>query len=98
MARVSGMGELRPLEEGWPCQRLRVAFGLILFFFFEILLGKKLPEVMPILCLGFGIACLASAISAIRSWKMNAQLSLIQDALSKVESRKSKVESSDLRP
>lgn len=68
-------------EEGWPCQRLRVAFSLILFCFFELLIGRRLPEVMPILCLGAGIACLASAIGAIREWKLAAQLGLIQQAL-----------------
>ena len=32
-------------EEGWPCQRLRIAFSLILFCFFELLIGRG-PKVV----------------------------------------------------
>jgi hypothetical protein len=68
-------------EEGWPCQRLRIAFSLILFFFFEIFIGKKLPEVMPYLSLGIGISLLVSAMDAIRKWKVAMRIALIRDAL-----------------
>lgn len=68
-------------EERWPCQRLRMAFSLILFFFFEVLIGKKLPEPIPFLALGLGLVAFASAVSAIREWKLAMQLVLIQDAL-----------------
>ncbi len=68
-------------DRGWPCQRLRLGWALVLFFFFEVLVGKQLPEVMPFLILGVGLGCLASAVFAIRDWKLEAQLALIQDAL-----------------
>lgn len=65
-------------EEGWPCQRLRIGFSLILFFFFETLIGKQLPYVMALLALGLGIACLASAVSAIQRWKFQQQLAVVR--------------------
>jgi len=78
--------DLRALipEEGWPCQRLRMAFSLILFFFFETLIGKQLPAMLPILALGIGIACFASAMQAIQKWRLEAQLALIRDALDRM--------------
>ena len=69
------------LEEGWPCQRLRIGWSLVLFFMFEVFVGKQLPEVMPLIALGLGAGCLASAIMAIREWKMKSQIKLIVDAL-----------------
>ena len=68
-------------EDGWPCQRLRIAFSLILFFFFETLIGKQLPQIMPFIMLGLGIACLASAMSAIQKWRLESQLALVQAAI-----------------
>jgi hypothetical protein len=68
-------------EEGWPCQRLRMAFSLILFFFFERLIGKQLPEVMPFIALGLGIACLASAMTAIQRWRLHAQLAVVKASI-----------------
>ena len=68
-------------EEGWPCQRLRVGWSLVLFFLFETTIGQKLPEAMPYLALGLGLASLLSAMYAIRTWKLKAQIALIQDAL-----------------
>ena len=68
-------------EEGWPCQRLRIGFALILFYFFETLIGKQLGPVIAIVALGLGMACLASAMQAIKKWKQNAQAALIFDAL-----------------
>jgi hypothetical protein len=53
-------------DEAWPVQRLRVGWALILFFFFETLIGKRLPIVMPYLGLGLGLACLISAQMTIR--------------------------------
>ena len=72
---------------GWPCQRLRVGWALVLFFFFERLIGQQLPEVMPFLMLGMGVALLASAMFAIREWKLEAQLALIQDAIDRMPRR-----------
>lgn len=68
-------------SEAWPCQRLRVGWSLVLFFVFEVTLGRQLPEVMPILALGMGLALLGSAVYAIRTWKLKAQIALIMDAL-----------------
>ena len=68
-------------ERGWPCQRLRLGWAMILFFFFEVLIGKQLPEVMPFMILGVGLSLLVSAMMAIREWKLEAQLHMIQEAL-----------------
>lgn len=68
-------------EAGWPCVRLRTAFALILFFFFEVLIGRKLPPLMPALALGLGSVFFVSAMTAIRQWKLAAQLALIQQAI-----------------
>lgn len=68
-------------KEAWPCQRLRTGWILVLFFLFETTIGQKLPEVMPILALGLGLALLGSALYAIRTWKQKAQIALIMDAL-----------------
>lgn len=68
-------------DEGWPCQRLRLANGLLLFFAFEVLIGKQLPTPMAYMLLGLGLASLVSAIIAIRSWKLDAQINLIKQAL-----------------
>jgi hypothetical protein len=71
-------------EEGWPCQRLRMAFSLILFYFFETLIGKQLGPVIAIVALGIGLASLASAMHAIKKWRLEAQLAVIQDALDRL--------------
>jgi hypothetical protein len=68
-------------ERGWPCQRLRVGWALVLFFFFEVLLGQKLPLVMPYLMLGIGLALLVSAQLAIRDWQHSVRLALVRDAI-----------------
>ncbi|MEQ9499080.1 MAG: hypothetical protein RIT81_19520 [Deltaproteobacteria bacterium] len=68
-------------DEGWPVQRLRLGWALVLFFFFEVLVGQQLPVVMPFLMLGIGLGCLASAVLAIREWKLEAQVALIMNAL-----------------
>ncbi len=68
-------------EKGWPCQRLRMGWSLVLFFFFEITIGRKLPNELPFLALGLGVALLASAMLAIRDYRLVAQLAVIQDAL-----------------
>ena len=76
----------RPLgvAEGWPCQRLRVGYGLVLFALIELLLLGKLPTVLPFMMLGLGSACLISAWSAVRAWRLETQLAMIKDALSKL--------------
>jgi hypothetical protein len=71
----------RPLEEGWPAQRLRIAFGAFLFVIFELTLGKKLPLIMVWTMLGLGIASMFSAHKAIQRWKLESQIRLLQEAL-----------------
>lgn len=68
-------------DQGWPCQRLRLGWALVIFFFFEVLVGKQLPEVMPFMMLGIGLSLLVSAMMAIREWKLEAQLAMIQEAI-----------------
>lgn len=68
-------------DGSWPCQRLRIGWALVLFFVFELTIGQKLPLLIPILAFGSGLALLGSAGFAIRSWKMQAQIALIMDAL-----------------
>lgn len=68
-------------ERGWPVQRLRMGWSLVLFFFFETLIGKQLPIAMPYLALGLGLALLGWATLAIREWRMQAQLAMIQEVL-----------------
>ena len=71
-------------EEGWPCYRLRAAFSLILFYFFETLVGKQLGTGVALLALGLGLACLVSAFQAIQKWKLKTQLTLVMDAIEKM--------------
>lgn len=68
-------------EAGWPCQRLRLGYGLVFFFLFEVTYGRQLPEAMPFLMLGLGLTLLISAFQSIRSWKLKAKIALIQEAL-----------------
>lgn len=59
----------------WPCQRLRIGISLVLFYVFETLIGRQLGQVIAIVALGLGLACLASAGLAIKRWKLAEQLS-----------------------
>ena len=59
----------------------RALLSLVLFFFFETLIGKQLPIAMPYLALGLGLALLGWATLAIREWRMQAQLAMIQEVL-----------------
>ena len=68
-------------EKGSPGQRLRFGDALVLFFLFETALGPKLPVIMPLLALDLGIACLVSAMPAIRDGKMSTKIALIQESL-----------------
>lgn len=68
-------------SDAWPIQRLRMGWSLVLFFVFEVTLGRQLPEIMPAIALGLGLALLGSAVYAIRTWKLKAQIALIMDAL-----------------
>lgn len=65
---------------GWPCQRLRLGYGLTLFFLFEVTLGQKLPMEWAFACLGLGLACLVSAFRRIRAWKFEVKLAQIRAA------------------
>ena len=84
--RATGQ-KISNLERGWPCQRLRLGWALILFYFFETLIGQQLPLALPVMMLGLGIACLVSAMFAIREWKMEAQLAILQDAIDRMPNR-----------
>ena len=68
-------------EAGWPCQRLRLAVGLLGFVLFEITLGRKLPAPLTLLIFACGVAALVSAWGAIQRWKLSAQIALIMDAI-----------------
>ena len=52
--------------DDWPTQRLRLGWALILFFAFEMTIGRRLPPVLAYLVLSAGIALLASAGQSIR--------------------------------
>ncbi|MFO0725095.1 MAG: hypothetical protein U1E65_15045 [Myxococcota bacterium] len=67
--------------EGWPCQRLRFAIGAILFFTFEITIGRQLPRSMMYVLLGMGIASMVSAIEAMRIYRHDLQLELVRRAM-----------------
>lgn len=68
-------------EQGWPCQRLRMGWSLVLFCIFELILGKQLPVAIPYMALGLGLACLVSAMYAIRMWRIEAKLLSVRGAL-----------------
>jgi hypothetical protein len=62
---LAGVG--KNVEEAWPVQRLRIGWSLVLFFFFETLIGKQLPLAIPYLSLVAGAGLLVSAMVAIRA-------------------------------
>lgn len=68
-------------ESGWPCQRLRLGYGLLLFCLFEVTYGQQLPQALPFLMLGLGMTLLVSAFQSIRTWKLKTKIALIQEAL-----------------
>ena len=68
-------------EVHWPCQRLRIGFGAVLFFLFETLIGQQLPESLRFMILGLGVACLISAYQAIRTWRLLASLEVLKLAI-----------------
>lgn len=70
------------LEERWPCWRLRIAFASILFFLFEVTIGKQLPPSIVGIILGVGTACAVSSFFAIREAKLSAQVDSIRRAIS----------------
>jgi hypothetical protein len=79
---------MRTLEEGWPIQRLRIAFALILFYFFETMIGKQMGFAIAIIALGLGIASLVSAMQAIKEWQDNARIHLIQEAINEAHHKR----------
>ncbi len=80
---MDALSEMNPEgpEEGWPVQRLRMGWALVLFFVFEILIGRSLPQIMPILALAIGVVCLASAMMTIRERRLDARIAERVDAL-----------------
>lgn len=77
--------ELIP-DEGWPCQRLRLGYGLVLFFAFEVLVGQQLPFLLAGALLGLGITLLASAMVDIRKWRLRAEVAIMKATLAPGES------------
>lgn len=67
-------------ERGWPCQRLRLGIGALIFFAFEVLIGRKLPVPMTMLIPAIGVASLVSARGALMSYKLQYQIALIEEA------------------
>lgn len=67
-------------EKGWPCQRLRLGIGALIFFAFEVLIGKQLPVPMTMMIPAVGVASLMSARSALMTYKLQYQIALIEDA------------------
>lgn len=70
----------KSIDAMWPCQRIRLAFGALLFFIFEVTIGKQLPMLMTYLILGLGMTCAVSAFFALRSFKLQYQLDRIKSA------------------
>lgn len=68
------------LEKDWPCQRLRLGYGLVLFFVFEVALGRQLPLPLAFMALGLGSALLVSAYQQIRVWRLRSKVRLLQAA------------------
>ncbi len=75
-------------EAGWPCQRLRLGYGLVMFFMFEVTYGRQLPTVMPIVMLAAGVMLLASAYQSIRTWKLQTKIAILAEALDHMGSRR----------
>jgi hypothetical protein len=67
-------------DAGWPCQRVRLAIGCLLFFLFEVTIGQKLPPPITLLILGLGLVSGWSAFDAIKSYKQRLQLDVIRRA------------------
>ncbi len=72
---------MKNAEDYWPCQRLRLAFGCLLFFLFEMSLGKKLPPILTWMIFSVGVGSFMSALLALRTYKLRYQIELIQKAL-----------------
>jgi hypothetical protein len=68
-------------DAGWPCQRLRLAFGAFLFFLFEVFVGQKLPAPMPGMILAMAVLSFASAQLEMRRFKLRYQIELIMKAI-----------------
>lgn len=76
------MGEhLTIREDGWPCQRVRLAIGVLLFFVFEVTIAQQLPTIIMLPILGIGVGCAISAFYAIRSFKIEAEVDMIMDSI-----------------
>lgn len=67
-------------EKGWPCQRLRLGIGALIFFAFEVFIGKQLPVPMTMMIPAIGVASLVSARGALQAWKLQYQIRLIEEA------------------
>ena len=71
----------------WPCQRLRLAIGAILFFVFETLIGQQLPRSLAYMILGLGVASAVSAYYAVRTVRLHAQVAAIRSAFPQEDRR-----------
>ena len=63
---VSHLYSPHGLEDEWPVQRLRLAIGGILFFVFELLIGRRLPTQLAYMSLGLGCAAAVSSVYTVR--------------------------------
>jgi hypothetical protein len=68
-------------EEGWPCQRLRLGVGALLFVLFEITIGHSLPPVLTGMIFALGLGSMISAHLAIFDWRDKAKLRILQEAM-----------------
>lgn len=68
-------------EYGWPCQRLRLGIGALLFTLFEVTIGRQLPGILVAMILGLGVGCLVSAMAALQDVRLRMQLEVIREAL-----------------
>ena len=71
---VSHLHSPHTLEDEWPVQRLRLAVGGILFFMFEMLIGRQLPPQIAYMALGLGCAAAVSSAYTVRELADRARL------------------------
>jgi hypothetical protein len=68
-------------EYGWPCQRLRLGIGLLLFTIFELSVAKQLPVMFVALLFAMGVASLISAALTLQDVKLRMQFGAVADAI-----------------
>jgi len=68
-------------EYGWPCQRLRLGIGLLLFTIFELSVAKQLPVLFVGLLFAMGVASLISAALSLQDVKLRMQFGAVAEAI-----------------